>query len=101
MATFETRILAQNQLALVGELTLSHAREARGLLRAALAESPTLELNLAQLERCDTAGVQVLLATYREAEEAGKRVRLSAPSSAVQRVLELLRLTSILVTKAA
>jgi anti-anti-sigma factor len=101
MPAFETRILAPDQLALVGELTLSHAREARSLLRAALAASDKLELHLAELERCDTAGVQVLLATYREAELAGKRVRFSTPSPSMKRVLDLLRLTSILDTQAA
>lgn len=101
MPTFESRNLAPNKLALIGELTLSHAPRAHAALRTALTESDALEVELSAIERCDTAGVQLLLAAWNEARAMNKTLRFSQPSSSVKRVFDLLRLSSLFSHQAA
>jgi anti-anti-sigma factor len=95
MPTFEIRHLTPNTLALVGELALSHAQRAHTALRAALSATDTLELDLGAVERCDTAGVQLLIAAWNEARATNKVLRFSRPSSSVRRTFDLLRLSSM------
>lgn len=101
MSTFESRNLTPNKLALIGELTLSHAERANAALRAALSKTDALELDLCAVERCDTAGVQLLIAGWNEARAANKVLRFSQPSSSVKRVFDLLRLSSLFSHSAA
>lgn len=78
-------------LRLEGELTIYSVSEAKDQLHAALDTQPTLQLNLADLEELDTAGVQLLIWLKQEAHRRGKTLVLYAHSPAVLEVFDLLK----------
>lgn len=80
-------------LCLLGELTLGGAVELKDVLLRALESSAELELDLLNVTRVDTAGVQLLLMLQRGAEAADKRLVLLGYSLAVEEALDLLDLT--------
>lgn len=69
---------------LAGGLDLYTAEAAREALLHHLAEKAALELDLGQLETCDVAGLQVLLAARRTARAAARAFVIRVPSSAVE-----------------
>ncbi len=72
----------------IGELSIAVAQDQRAALLAALAEDgPQLQLDLGHIEACDSAGVQLLLALQRSTEQRGRRLHITAASSAVQQAL--------------
>jgi len=75
-------------LSLSGDLTIYHALEQKQLMLDALAATPELELNLSQVGEIDTAGLQLLILLKKEAQKAGKRVRIVAHSQAVSSVID-------------
>ncbi len=75
-------------LTLVDDLTIYRALEQKQLLLDALAATDDLELNLAQVAEMDTAGLQLLVLLKKEAQQAGKRVRIVAHSQAVSAVID-------------
>lgn len=82
-------------VALSGELTIHTAAQQYPLLQAALAQhlSPDtapgeLCLQLGEIEDCDSAGVQLLLALKRALEIHGCGLQLQTPSRAVKDVLD-------------
>jgi anti-sigma B factor antagonist len=79
------------RLEVSGDLTIAEAAEARNALALALTTSETLELDLGALENIDIAGVQILLALLLE----NHPVSLKNPSTALQRVVSLLRLDAL------
>jgi len=79
-------------LALVGELTIYHAAEARDLLAAELAPDPPAELDLSGVEELDTAGAQVLAWAKREARAKGAALAFTRHSPAVLEVIDQLNL---------
>ena len=75
-------------LSLSGDLTIYHALEQKQLMLDALAATDELELNLSQVGEIDTAGLQLLILLKKEAQKAGKRVRIVAHSQAVSSVID-------------
>jgi anti-anti-sigma factor len=79
-----------------GEFTIYRAAELAASLKAALAATPdggVLDVDLSDVAEMDSAGVQLLLAAKRSADESGRALRLSGRSSAVAEVLAILQLT--------
>lgn len=75
-------------LSLSGDLTIYHALEQKQLMLDALATTTELELNLSQVGEIDTAGLQLLILLKKEAQKAGKRVRIVAHSQPVSSVID-------------
>ncbi|MDR2187849.1 MAG: STAS domain-containing protein [Azonexus sp.] len=75
-------------LTVVNDLTIYHAIEQKQTLLDALAATDDLELNLAQVGEMDTAGLQLLVLLKKEAQKAGKRVRIVAHSQAVSALID-------------
>jgi anti-sigma B factor antagonist len=71
------------RLTVDGAMTVYEAGANRTELLDALADGKALEIDLAQVDEIDTAGLQLLVLTRREGLKAGKPVRLLAPSMAV------------------
>lgn len=69
-------------------MTIYHALELKQLLLDALAETDELELNLSQVAEMDAAGLQLLVLLKKEAQKAGKRVRIVAHSQAVSLLID-------------
>lgn len=63
-------------LTVTEDLTIYHALELKEKLLDALAQTADLELNLAQVGEMDTAGLQLLVLLKKEAQRAGKCVRI-------------------------
>jgi phospholipid transport system transporter-binding protein len=74
-------------LVLTGELTIGEAAAQHEKLRDALAAGQC-RLDLAGIEACDSAGVQLLLAARRSAQAQGLVLSIDAPSAAVQESLQ-------------
>ena len=79
-------------LSIDGELTIYTAAEYKTQLLDHLVECEDLELNLSQVGEIDSAGLQILLVLKRDAEAAGRQLRLTNHSHAVYEVLELLNM---------
>lgn len=75
-------------LVITEDLTIYHALEQKQLLLDALAATGELELNLAQVSEIDTAGLQLLVLLKKEAQRAGKPVRIVAHSQAVSSLID-------------
>lgn len=74
-------------LAITDDLTIYNALAQKQVLLDALAANSELELNLAQVAEMDTAGLQLLILLKKEAQRAGKQVRIVAHSQAVSSVI--------------
>ena len=80
-----------------GELTIYRAAELAAAMRAALAEVPgggAFELDLSEVTEMDCAGVQLLIAARRSAQESGRTLRVAGNSPAVAEVFQTLQLAS-------
>lgn len=75
-------------LSLSDDLTIYHALEQKQVLLDALATSQELELDLSQVGEMDTAGLQLLVLLKKEAQRAGKQVRIVAHSQAVSALID-------------
>jgi anti-sigma B factor antagonist len=75
-------------LAISDDLTIYNALEQKQLLLDALSATGDLELNLSQVDKMDTAGLQLLILLKKEAQRAGKQVRIVAHSQAVSSVID-------------
>lgn len=80
---------------LEGELTIHHAALLKDRLAAALAEGARL-LDLGQVNECDSAGVQLLLAARASARRDGHPLDLAPVSEPVREVLQRYGLTHLL-----
>ncbi len=81
--------LAPDAHRLTGELTIQFAAEQRtGLLALLEDTAEALHLDLAAVEACDSAGVQLLLATRRSLHDRGHVLHLCALSTPVRQVLD-------------
>jgi len=69
-------------------LTIYHALDQKQVLLDALAATSELELNLSMVAEMDTAGLQLLILLKKEAQRAGKCVRIVAHSQAVSSVID-------------
>jgi len=81
----------QMRAELYGDLTIAEAAETRDALALALATSEKLELDLGGLENIDVAGLQILIALANEPHP----LRLCKPSSALLRMLTMLRIATL------
>lgn len=81
-------------LAVQGELNIYHAARLKDELLEALSSQPELEVDLGEVEDCDSSGVQLLLLLKREARRQDKRLSLVNHSACVADVIELLNLVS-------
>ena len=77
-----------------GELTVFTVHALKDRLMAALAESSTLHIKLGDVSEVDGAGVQLLLATKREAQQRGGALSLSAHPPQLLAALDLADLTA-------
>ena len=81
-----------NAIRISGELDIYSVEGAREALLNHLADKPVLELDLAGVETCDTAGMQLLLAAQRSAVASGKTFSMHTPAPAIEKCGELLGL---------
>lgn len=74
---------------IIGELTIQVAADQRVQLLAAVARhSDDLALDLSNISNCDSAGVQLLLATQRSVEQRGGQFGICAASDVVVQALK-------------
>lgn len=85
---------ASQPLSLIEDLTIYHALELKQTLLEALSSTSDLELNLSQVSEMDTAGLQLLILLKKEAQRAGKSVRIVAHSQAVSAVIDFCNLAA-------
>lgn len=90
-----TALPESNTLRLTGDLDLYNVETAREALLDHLSDKAGLDLELAGVETCDTAGMQLLLAARRSAVASGKTFFIQTPSPAVERCSELLGLPPV------
>lgn len=83
-------------LSLEGDATIYTAAELFERVKAVLEASGPVELDLADVNEIDAAGVQILLLLKRETELAKRPLRLLGASPAVREVLRMLDLRSAL-----
>jgi anti-anti-sigma factor len=81
-------------LSLDQDLTIYHALEQKNHLLDALAATDELELDLLQVGEIDTAGLQLLILLKKEAQRAGKSVRIVAHGQAVSAVIDFCNLAA-------
>jgi anti-sigma B factor antagonist len=72
-----------------GELSIYTAAELKPQLYNVLQQHAELELDLSAVSEMDSAGLQVLIATKREAAGSGRVLRLTQHSPAVLEVFDL------------
>ena len=83
-------------LSLGGDFTLANAVAIKGVLLDALNQATRLEVDLLNVTKLDTAGVQLLLLLRREAVDRGISLKWLGYSLAVEEVLDLLDLAHLL-----
>jgi anti-anti-sigma factor len=71
------------ELVLAGSLDIDVARQVGETIAECLNQSPQVTLNLAGVESCDAAGLQVLLSCRKQARVGGVAIRFSAVSEAL------------------
>lgn len=83
----------------IGELTIAAAAAQREILLQTLTDDgPDLWLDLSHIEACDSAGVQLLLALQRSAQQRGRSLRITEPSEPVRQALTTYGLRTRLLT---
>lgn len=73
-------------------LTIYEVTEFRDGLLPFVKEAMEYRMDLSETEEIDTAGVQLLIALYKQADLAGGRLRLAAVSPKVEATLRILNL---------
>ena len=91
---------------IAGELSIYRAAELCQALQAWLPQvlacgDDAVHLDLAEVSDMDTAGLQLLLALQRSAEDAGPRLALQSASPAVMEVLQLTALEHLIAPAAS
>ena len=83
---------SQNRLSIVDDMTIYNALDQKNRLMSALAEVDMLELDLSHVGEIDTAGLQLLILSKREAARLNKSVTIVAHSPAVRQTLDFCQL---------
>jgi anti-sigma B factor antagonist len=96
MGDFSHHVPKPGVLALSGDFTLANAAVIKDVLIGALAQGPRLEVDLLNVTKLDTAGVQLLLLLRQEATERDVSLSWLGYSLAVEEVLDLLDLAHLL-----
>lgn len=65
-------------------LTIANAAEIHQSLQAALSESLHLELKADEVDKVDSAGLQVILALFKEIEKVSGKVEWNTPSDVLK-----------------
>jgi anti-anti-sigma factor len=76
------------------DFTIYRVAEIKPDLLEVIAAGERIELDLAQVERIDSAGCQLLMLAKREASAAGKTLAIVAHSPAVQSLIEFYNLAA-------
>ena len=74
-------------------LTVATAAEMHHKLEAALKDSSNLHLNAQAVEKVDTAGLQLIVALYKEIDKLGGKVVWQEPSAVLRQASQTLGLT--------
>jgi ABC-type transporter Mla MlaB component len=82
----------RTEIVLKGMLDVGETRAAHGKLAEALTRALPLELRASEMERVDTAGLQLLIVFLRAAHERGLQVRWGDPGAALAASAQLLGL---------
>jgi ABC-type transporter Mla MlaB component len=82
--------------ALGADCTIEHAPALHKRLAKVLANRACVTLDLGGVRRCDTAGLQVLVAFVRERREAGREVELKDAPDSIRSAAKLLGLSEVL-----
>lgn len=80
-------------LRIEGEMTIYQAAEIKQTLLAALVQHDALDIDLSAVTEIDTAGLQLLVAAKKSAQDRQKELHLTAHSEAVVEAFELLDLS--------
>lgn len=80
------------RLALSGDLVISELESVQARMIDVLASYADITLDLAEVNSCDTAGLQFLYATARQSQADGRRLQIAATSSAVDDAIRMLNL---------
>jgi anti-anti-sigma factor len=93
---------AGERIRVSGELTMHHAETLVPLLLAAFPDgsSTTVQLDLSDVSEIDAAGLQIIMAARREAEQRAMSLSIVAASQAVRDTLELFRQVALLAAPA-
>ncbi len=83
-----------HRLVITQDLTIYTAAEMKPLLLEALGAHEGLELDLSQVGEIDTAGVQLLILTKREALAANKPCKIVAHSPSVHQTIDFCNLAA-------
>jgi len=85
---------SQHCLALSEDMTIYNALGLKQQLVGALKKHKAIELDLSQVGRIDTAGLQLLIFAKREALRLNKEMRIVAHSQAVQETIDFCNLAA-------
>ena len=86
-ASMPTPVVTSLQLS--GDLNIYGVLQLKVSLLEALQQSAALDIDLAELETIDGAGLQVLALLHREAGRAGKPLRLSGGTESLMNVITM------------
>jgi anti-anti-sigma factor len=93
--------MAANLVTLPEELTVYHVQQIASGLIASIAAGEALQIDLSEVCRIDTAGLQLLIVLYREARRAGTQLEFLNPTSVVSETAGFCGLDEVLSTHAA
>lgn len=88
------------RLAITDDMTIYNALAQKQQLVAALEGTTDLELDLSQVNALDTAGLQLLILTKREANQSGKNISIVAHSPAVRQTIDFCNMASFFAEQA-
>ena len=79
-----------------GEVDLATAADLERAIASALGGSATvIEVDLSGVEFMDSAGLRVLVAARKQADDAGRELRLRSPHERVRRIIEITGLSAV------
>lgn len=80
-----------------GEVDLATAADLERALSEAMTgtDAATIDVDLAGVEFMDSAGLRVLVAARKQAEDAGRTLRLRSPHERVRRIIEITGLAAV------
>lgn len=96
LASTKRRAATGPREALGADCTIEHAPVLHKRLAKVVANRACVTLDLGEVRRCDTAGLQVLVAFVRERREAGRDVELKDAPDAFLSAARLLGLSDVL-----
>ena len=83
-----SRIGGTSTIKIQGDLVISGVAQAKPEIVAAMADATEIELDLGEVDDCDTAGLQLLLMARASANALGKRLATTARSAPFREAME-------------